>query len=123
MRTRATARFVRVPASKARLVLDHIRGKSVGEALATLQYTPKAAARLIEKVLRSAIANAVHVADKNHKRRIDEDDLFVSAAFADQSIEVSVVNGKQQAAFSVGDSKCVLVNDAIQCTPVVLASN
>ncbi len=42
---------------------------------------------------------------------------------ADQSIEVSVVNGKQQAAFSVGDSKCVLVNDAIQCTPVVLASN
>ena len=49
--------------------------------------------------------------------------LVSSAAFADQSIEVSVVNGKQQAAFSVGDSKCVLVNDAIQCTPVVLASN
>ena len=45
------------------------------------------------------------------------------SAFADQSIEVSVVNGKQQAAFSVGDSKCVLVNDAIQCNPVVLASN
>jgi hypothetical protein len=49
--------------------------------------------------------------------------LASSAAFADQSIELSVVNGKQQAAFSVGDSKCVLVNDAIQCTPVVLASN
>jgi serine/threonine protein phosphatase PrpC len=49
--------------------------------------------------------------------------LASSAAFADQSIEVSVVNGKQQAAFSVGDSKCVLINDAIQCTPVVLASN
>ena len=49
--------------------------------------------------------------------------LASSAAFADQSIEVSVVNGKQQAAFSVGDSKCVLVNDAIQRTPVVLASN
>ena len=49
--------------------------------------------------------------------------LASSAAFADQSIEVSMVNGKQQAAFSVGDSKCVLVNDAIQCTPVVLASN
>ena len=46
-----------------------------------------------------------------------------SAAFADQSIEVSMVNGKQQAAFSVGDSKCVLVNDVIKCTPVVLASN
>jgi len=45
------------------------------------------------------------------------------SAFADQSIEVSIVDGKQQAAFSVGDSQCVLVNDAIQCTPVVLASN
>ncbi len=49
--------------------------------------------------------------------------LASSAAFANQSIEVSVVNGKQQAAFSVGDSKCVLVSDAIECTSVVLASN
>ncbi len=78
MRTRATARFIRVPASKARLVLDHIRGKSVGEALATLQYTPKAAGRLIEKVLRSAIANAEH----NHQVR-NLDDLRVIKAVAD----------------------------------------
>jgi large subunit ribosomal protein L22 len=81
MRTRATARYIRVPASKARLVLDHIRGKSVGEALATLQYTPKAAGRLIEKVLRSAIANAQQKAVEQAKR-IDEDDLVVSAAYA-----------------------------------------
>jgi hypothetical protein len=46
-----------------------------------------------------------------------------SAAFADQSIEVSVVNGKQQASFGVGDSRCVLVDDVIKCLPVVLASN
>ena len=78
MRTRATARYIRVPASKARLVLDHIRGKSVGEALATLQYTPKAAGRLIEKVLRSAIANAEH----NHQVR-NLDDLLVVKAIAD----------------------------------------
>ncbi len=78
MRTRATARFIRVPASKARLVLAHIRGKSVGEALATLQFTPKAAARLIEKVLRSAIANAEH----NHQVR-SLDDLRVVKAVAD----------------------------------------
>ena len=45
------------------------------------------------------------------------------SAFADQSIEVSVVNGKQQASFSLGDSKCMLVNDVIKCAPVVLASN
>ena len=45
------------------------------------------------------------------------------SAFADQSIQVSVVNGKQQASFSVGDSKCVLSNDVIKCVPVALASN
>ena len=78
MKTRATARYIRVPASKARLVLDHIRGKSAGEALAVLQFTPKAAARLIEKVLRSAIANAEH----NHQVR-DLDDLRVVKATAD----------------------------------------
>jgi len=49
--------------------------------------------------------------------------LASSAAFADQSIEVSIVNGKQQASFSVGDSNRVLANDVIKCTPVVLASN
>src|SRR5690348_5326603 len=78
MRTQALARFVRVPPRKARLVLDHIRGKTVGEALATLQYTPRAAARLIEKVLRSAIANAEH----NHQVR-NLDDLRVVEAVAD----------------------------------------
>jgi len=49
--------------------------------------------------------------------------LASSAAFADQSIEVTIVNGKQQATFSLGDSKCALVNDVIKCTPVTLASN
>ena len=78
MRTHAIARFVRVPPRKARLVLDAIRGKPVGEALATLEYTPRAAARLIEKVLRSAIANAEH----NHQVR-NLDDLRVVQATAD----------------------------------------
>jgi large subunit ribosomal protein L22 len=78
MRTVATARFVRVSARKARLVLDQIRGRSVGEALATLRYTPRAAARLVEKVLRSAVANAEH----NHQVR-DLDGLQVVHAIAD----------------------------------------
>ena len=69
MITSARARFVRVSARKARLVLDQIRGKSVGDAMATLEYTPRAAARLIEKVLRSAVANAEH----NHQVRSFED--------------------------------------------------
>src|SRR5689334_770219 len=78
MITSARARFVRVSARKARLVLDQIRGKAVGEALATLEFTPRAAARLIEKVLRSAVANAEH----NHQVR-NLDDLRVVKAIAD----------------------------------------
>jgi len=78
MITTARARFVRVSARKARLVLDQIRGKAVGEALATLEFTPRAAARLIEKVLRSAVANAEH----NHQVR-NLDDLRVVRAIAD----------------------------------------
>jgi large subunit ribosomal protein L22 len=78
MITSAKARFVRVSARKARLVLDQIRGKSVGDALATLEFTPRAAARLIEKVLRSAVANAEH----NHQMR-NLDDLRVVQAVAD----------------------------------------
>jgi large subunit ribosomal protein L22 len=78
MKTLARARFVRVPPRKAHLVLDQIRGKSVGEALAILRFTPRAAARLIEKVLRSAVANAEH----NHQVR-NLDDLRVAQATAD----------------------------------------
>ncbi len=74
----ARARFVRGSARKARLVLDQIRGKPVAEALATLEYTPRAAARLVEKVLRSAVANAEH----NYQVR-DLDDLRVVQAYAD----------------------------------------
>src|SRR5947208_6719666 len=78
MRTFARARFVRVSSRKAQQVLEQIRGKSAGEALATLQYTPRIAARLIEKVLRSAVANAEH----NHQVR-DLDSLRVVRATAD----------------------------------------
>jgi large subunit ribosomal protein L22 len=74
----ARARFVRVSARKARLVLDQIRNRPVGEALATLEFTPRAAARLIEKVLRSAVANAEH----NFQMR-NLDDLRVVQAIAD----------------------------------------
>ncbi len=50
--------------------------------------------------------------------------LFVSgAAFADPSIQVSVVNGEQQAKFSIGDSRCVLVGETIRCMPTTVASN
>jgi hypothetical protein len=49
--------------------------------------------------------------------------LAASSALADSSIQVSSSNGRQEAKFSLGDSKCVLVNDAIVCSPVLIASN
>jgi large subunit ribosomal protein L22 len=84
LEVKATAKYVRTSAQKAGLVMDLIRGKKASEALSILRFTKKAVARDIEKTLRSAIANAVNVADKNQKRRLDEDDLVVSAAYADQ---------------------------------------
>src|SRR6266849_8315713 len=84
LEVKSTAKYVRTSAQKAGLVLDLIRGKKASEALSILRFTKKSVAREIEKTLRSAIANAVNVADKNQKRRLDEDDLVVSAAYADQ---------------------------------------
>ena len=49
--------------------------------------------------------------------------LAASSAFADSSIQVQSVDGRQEATFSLGDSKCVLVDETIVCTPVLIASN
>jgi large subunit ribosomal protein L22 len=78
MRVRAQAKWVRTSARKARLVLDHIRGRSVPEARTILAFTQRAAATDIEKVLRSAVANA----EANHG--LDGDELVVEAAYADE---------------------------------------
>lgn len=75
---RAQAKYVRSSARKARLVCDHIRGKSVEEARAILAFTPRAVAKDWSKVLESAVANAEH----NHE--LDGDTLFVKAAHADE---------------------------------------
>src|SRR5688572_21705769 len=80
----ATSKYLRTSAQKAGLVLALIRGKKAADALSILHFTKKSVARDIEKTLRSAIANAVNVADKNQKRRLDEDDLVVSRAYANQ---------------------------------------
>src|SRR3954454_15637372 len=76
----ATARYVRTSAQKAGLVLALIRGKDVNRALATLQFTRKAIAADISKVLRSAIANATNKEGFSG----DVDRLFVSACYANQ---------------------------------------
>ena len=77
-RVRAQAKWVRTSARKARIVLDHIRGRSVPEARTILAFTPRAAATDIEKVLRSAVANA------EANMGLDGDELVVEAAYADE---------------------------------------
>ncbi|MET0623828.1 MAG: 50S ribosomal protein L22 [Pyrinomonadaceae bacterium] len=78
----ASAKYLRGSAQKARLVVDMIRGKRVGEALAILQFTNKRAADSIEKCLRSAIANATEKAERQNVA-VDPDDLVVKTAFVD----------------------------------------
>lgn len=75
---RARARYVRTAPRKARLVIDHIRGRKVGDARTILQFTQRHAARDVSKVLESAIANAEH----NHE--LNPDDLIVAAAYVDE---------------------------------------
>ena len=75
---RAEARWVRLSARKARVVLEHIRGRSVPEARTILAFTQRAAAHEIEKVLKSAVANA----EANHG--LIGDELVVHAAFANE---------------------------------------
>lgn len=78
MQVRASARGVRMSARKAQLVVQLIRGRPAAEALAILQFDPHAAARVVWKVVRSAVANA----ENNYA--LDAGDLFVVSATADQ---------------------------------------
>jgi large subunit ribosomal protein L22 len=77
---RAEAKWVRVSPRKARLVVEHIRGRTVPEARTVLAFSTRAAAREIEKVLRSAVANA----ESNPNLHWNGDDLVVSAAYVDE---------------------------------------
>ncbi|QNO14786.1 50S ribosomal protein L22 [Alkalicella caledoniensis] len=78
MEAKAVARYVRIAPRKVRIVMDLVRGKSIPDALAVLRFTPKAASPIIEKVLKSAVANA------EHNYEMDINSLYISQAFADQ---------------------------------------
>jgi large subunit ribosomal protein L22 len=74
---KAILRYVRIAPRKARMVVDLIRGQEVPQALAVLKYTPRAAAKVVEKVLRSAVANA------EQKEMGDTDEMWVTKAYVD----------------------------------------
>jgi large subunit ribosomal protein L22 len=79
MEARAEARYIRVSPQKARLVVDLIRGRKAGEALTILRTTNKRIAPVVEKVLRSAIANA-----QNRSADVDVDKLIVREAYVNE---------------------------------------
>jgi large subunit ribosomal protein L22 len=79
MQARAEARYIRVSPQKARLVVDLIRGQRAGEAINILRSTNKRIAPTVEKVLRSAIANA-----ENKNNAVDVDQLVVSEAYVNE---------------------------------------
>ena len=75
---RATLKFARISARKVKIVADLVRGKDVDEALAIMKFTPKASSVIIEKLLKSAIANA----ENNHEMK--HENLYVAEIFANQ---------------------------------------
>ncbi|RPF49991.1 50S ribosomal protein L22 [Aquisalibacillus elongatus] len=77
---KAVAKTVRIAPRKARLVVDLIRGKEVGEAYAILAHTNRAASPLVEKVLKSAVANA------EHNYELDAENLYISEAFVNEGV-------------------------------------
>ncbi len=79
MQVAARLRYARISPQKCRLVADMIRGRSVGEALQTLSFAPQKGARIVKKVLESAIANA------EHNNGADIDELRVSAVMVDEA--------------------------------------
>jgi len=88
--SRAIARHVRIAPRKVRLVIDNIRGKNVGEALNILRFTSKASAPVISKVVKSAMANAVH------NFEMDEGSLYVAEAFVDAGPTLKRIRPRQK---------------------------
>ena len=75
---RATLKFARISSRKVKIVADLIRGKDVDEALAIMKFTPKASSEVLEKLLKSAIANA----ENNHEMKAEN--LYVAEIYANQ---------------------------------------
>jgi len=78
METRAVAKFVRISPRKIRLVMDQVRGKQVGEALNMLSFAPQRGARILKKLVNSAIANA------EQNTGVDVDSLYIIRVYADE---------------------------------------
>ncbi len=96
MEAKAVAKYVRIAPRKVRVVMNLIRGKNVADAFAILKFTPKAGADVIEKVLKSAVANAENNFDMN------VDKLYITSAFVDQGPTLKRIHPRSRGqAFSI----------------------
>ena len=77
MEVKATARYIRISPQKIRLIMDEVRGRKVEEALRRLSFSPQKGARLLKKLVDSAVANA------EANKEVDVDTLFIKKIFAD----------------------------------------
>ncbi|MBB6675060.1 50S ribosomal protein L22 [Cohnella nanjingensis] len=93
---KAVASYIRIPARKVRLVVDLIRGKKVGEAIAILRHTPRSASPVLEKLLNSAVANA------EHNYQLDVNKLVISEAYVNEGPTLKRFQPRSQGrAFSI----------------------
>ena len=90
MESRAILKNARISARKVKIVIDLIRGKDVNEALAILKFTPKAASPLVEKLVKSAIANA----ENNHN--MDAGKLYIAEIYANQGTTMKRIRAATQ---------------------------
>ena len=96
MEAKAVAKYVRIAPRKVRVVMNLIRGKNVADAFAILKFTPKVGADVIEKVLKSAVANAENNFDMN------VDKLYVASAYVDQGPTLKRIHPRSRGqAFSI----------------------
>jgi large subunit ribosomal protein L22 len=95
MRFRASHQYARLSDTKARIVLEQIKGKNVGDAKAILEYSPRRGAAIILKVLNSAVANAMHLSSE---RDLDFDagELYVTEAIANQGPSMKRIQPRAQ---------------------------
>ena len=101
-RPQAHVKFVRISDTKARIVLDQIKGKGVIEAMGILKYSPRDAAEISEKVLKSAIANAVN------NNELDENNLYVADVVANQGPTLKRIRPRAQGRAYRINKNCLL---------------
>ncbi|HHO48582.1 MAG TPA: 50S ribosomal protein L22 [Desulfobacteraceae bacterium] len=77
METRAVAKYIRISPQKARLVADVVRGMDADTAITTLKFMPKKGARILRKVIESAVANAIQT------EKVDTDTLYIKSIMVD----------------------------------------